>query len=328
MVLKEVPVVDVSPSLKGDGDKSVVSKSVDHACSEIGFLIVTGHQVQPRLIEETRSISRRFFALPFQTKLRYSVPPRGYKALGATAFSYTLGVKTPPDVREAYSVGPCGLPDDEYYRKGGDHFVPNVWPPEVPELQGTLCGYFRVMQDLGMELTRICALALGLPERFFDDKFDRPAATMVVNYYPPQTEKPLPGQLRGGAHTDYGGITILQRDDSPGGLQVQTKDGEWVKVPYVPDSFVINIGDLMARWTNDRWVSTLHRVENPPWERARSLDRMSIAFFFDPNYDVVIEPLKTCCGPDNPPRYEAITAGEHKLMKLRKTRLVSSDKSQ
>jgi isopenicillin N synthase-like dioxygenase len=326
MPLREVPLVDVSSYLKaGDAkSKTAVASAIGHAFTEIGFAMIVGHGVDPRVIEQARSDAGRFFSLSFDAKMKYERPPRGYKALGSTAFSYTLGMKTPPDIREAYSVGPPNLPDTEYYRKGKAHFAPNVWPEEVPQMQASVTKYFTVMQGLGGKMIRLCALGLGLPEQFFDDKFDRPGASMVVNHYPKQTEKPVEGQVRGGEHTDYGAITLLQRDNSPGGLQVRTKEDEWVNVPFVKDSFVVNIGDLMARWTNDRWVSTLHRVVNPPWEVASKTDRMSIAFFFDPNYDTVIEPLKTCVSPGNPAKYEPILAGEHKLMKLQKVRVAKA----
>ena len=121
----------------------------------------------------------------------------------------------------------------------------------------------------------------------------------------------MPGQLRAGAHSDYGSLTILKAEANPGGLQVYNKAGEWVDVPIVPDCFVVNIGDLMARWTNDRWVSTLHRVINPPREHALGSRRQSLVFFHNPNYDADISCLPTCIAAGEPPRYPATTSGEH-----------------
>jgi isopenicillin N synthase-like dioxygenase len=319
--LKEVPIVDISSYLKdGAIGKEAIASAVDHACSEIGFMIITGHEVPVQLTDRIRVVSKKFFSLPLEVKMKYNRPSaRGYKPAGATSFSYSLGIKTPPDLKEGFSMGPFDLPDNEYYRKGRDFFPPNVWPTEVEGMQHVWCDYFRIMEDLGRKLMRICALALHLPENWFDDKFDKGIIPLVANYYPRQTEKPIEGQLRGGMHTDFGAMTILQRDNSPGGLEVKTKQGDWVPVPYIEDSFVINVGDLMAQWTNDRWVSTLHRVVNPPWEIASKTDRISMPFFLDPNYDTLIEPIETCCGPDNPPKYGPVTAGEHVLMKIRKS---------
>ena len=141
---------------------------------------------------------------------------------------------------------------------------------------------------------------------------------LVANFYPPQPEAPLPGQLRRGAHTDYGSLSILYQTHAHGGLQVQLGDGSWLDVPYVENSFVINLGDLLAVWTNDRWVSTMHRVVNPPRDVAGD-SRLSTVFFHQPNFDAAIECIPTCCSPDNPPQHGSTTAGEWILAKLQKT---------
>ena len=321
----EVPTIDVSAYLNGDAsEKESVARSLDQACREIGFLIITGHEISPEVIEKTRLVARQFFGLSSETKTRCKNPPRGYRALGSTAFSYSRGVKTPPDIREAYSMGPCDFPDDDYHRNSKGHFTPNPWPDEVPSMKDAFCNYFRVMEELGRKMMRLCALALKLPESFFDKKFDRASDSLVVNYYPRQTVKPVEGQLRGGAHTDYGAITLLQRDNTPGGLQVRTKDDQWIDLPYVENSFVLNIGDMLSQWTNDHWRSTLHQVVNPPWDTSRNTDRISMAFFYDPNYETQILPLETCCSPNDPPKYELMTAGEHKMMKMKKMQSVNA----
>jgi isopenicillin N synthase-like dioxygenase len=319
--LSDVPVIDIKPYLEGDpASKSFVANSIDCACREIGFFIITGHPVRAAVIEQLWAVSSDFFNLPLDVKMKYKKPNRGYSAVGSRAFSYSRGIKTPPDLREGFNMGPFNFLDDDYHRNGGDLFAANIWPLEVEKMETVWCEYFATMESLGMNMIRLCALALGLPESFFDDKFDRASKTFQANYYPRQTEKPMTGQLRGSAHTDYGSLTILLRDDSPGGLQVLTKKGEWLDVPYVPDSFVINIGDLTAQWTNDRWVSNPHRVVNPPWEVARNSDRMSFPFFLNANYDAIIEPIETCCGPDNPPKYPQTTAGEYVRRKVEASR--------
>ncbi|MFT5351579.1 MAG: isopenicillin N synthase-like dioxygenase, partial [Gammaproteobacteria bacterium] len=147
---------------------------------------------------------------------------------------------------------------------------------------------------------------------------DQHTTNLVANYYPPQKSVPQPDQLRRGAHTDYGSLSILYQTHDSGGLQVQTKDGNWLDVPYIEDSFVINIGDLLAVWTNDRWVSTMHRVINPQRERADE-SRMSAVFFHQPNFDSRIECIPTCTSPDKPPQYPPTSAGEWILAKLQKS---------
>jgi len=158
-----------------------------------------------------------------------------------------------------------------------------------------------------------------MDKHYFDDKVDRHITNFSVLHYPEQAKPPLPGQLRAGAHTDYGSLTILKPDNAPGGLQVQ-KDGNWIDVPTLPGTFVVNLGDLMAEWTNDRWVSTLHRVVNPPRDKAVGSRRLSMAFFHQPNYDAVIECLPTCSSAERPPHYGKTTSGEHVWMKINKHR--------
>jgi isopenicillin N synthase-like dioxygenase len=171
------------------------------------------------------------------------------------------------------------------------------------------------MSDLATELMRLFALALGLDEHWFDDKIDKHITNLTLSNYPDQTVDPLPGQLRAGAHTDFGSLTILRTEDRPGGLEVLTSAGRWVAVPIVPGTFIVNIGDLMAQWTNDRWISTMHRVVNPPPKQTNSTRRQSIIFFHQPNYDADIECLPTCRAGS--PRYATITSGEHLMTKIR-----------
>jgi isopenicillin N synthase-like dioxygenase len=158
---------------------------------------------------------------------------------------------------------------------------------------------------------QLFALALRLPETWFDDKIDHDFSVVSSIYYPAQKTAPLPGQLRAGAHTDYGSLTILAPTAAAGGLQVRTLNGEWVDVPYVPGAFVINIGDMMQRWTNDRWLSNMHRVINPPQAVASTSPRQSVAFFLHPNYDATIECIPTCRDADHGSKYGPISAGSY-----------------
>ena len=159
---------------------------------------------------------------------------------------------------------------------------------------------------------RLFALALKLDERYFDNTIDKNISMMRVLQYPKQTTAPLLGQLRAGAHSDYGSMTILRKELSDdNSLQVKNKAGEWVSVPVIEGSFIVNIGDLMQQWTNDTWTSTLHRVVNPPLDSEANKDRMSIVFFHQPNYDAVVDCLSSCKTPDNPAKYEPISSGDH-----------------
>lgn len=196
-------------------------------------------------------------------------------------------------------------------------FAPNIWP-DVEGFREAWTDYYRAMERLANELMALMARALGLEEVWFDDKIDQHISNLVVNHYPAQRTPPAEGQIRRGAHTDYGSLSILYQDDNPGGLQVQLRDGAWADIPHVPGSFVINLGDLMAAWTNDRWVSTMHSVVNPKPEFCDT-SRMSVVFFHQPNYDAEISCIPTCTTADDPPHYEPVTSGQWVLDKLSKS---------
>ncbi len=324
-IQSSVPLVDVRLFLDGDRRAgSRVVEAVDRACREIGFLMITGHQVPAELIEQTHRIARQFFSLPIEEKLRSSVTPeryRGYVPPASEGFAYSLDSDTPPDLRESFVTGPIDVPADNYHAgpEGSRYFAPNLWPPAPPGLRVLWEAYYREMEHVAGALMRIFALALELPENFFERKIDRHITIAAAMYYPALSGTPQPGQLRSGAHTDYGSLTMVHTDTDVGGIEVLTPAREWARVPHVPGSFIVNLGDLMAEWTNDRWVSTFHRVGLPGPQQTHR-DRLSLIFFHQPNYDAVIECLQTCTGPGNPPRYAPVTSGAHREAKITKHR--------
>ncbi len=320
----EVPVVDLSPFLQGAAsDKRDVAKQVARVCEDIGFLTVVGHAVPEALTQRMYDVSREFFDLPLEAKLRSkgSDPSRGYRPMGDESLSYSLGNSAPPDLKETLDVGPVDLPALAYRSspEASPYFVANIWPEEPLELRAVWTEYYREMARLAEVLMRVFALGLGLPVEFFADKIDKHITRMRAINYPPPPGAPLPGQLRSGAHSDYGSLTILRIEDAPGGLQVVNRRGEWVEVKALPASFVVNLGDLMANWTNDRWISTLHRVVNPEPDLVLGSRRQSLVFFHQPNYDAMIECLPTCQSAGSPPKYPPVTSGEHRRMKFAKT---------
>ncbi len=324
MPLLTVPVIDISPYSHGEAGKREVARQVNKACEEIGFLVITGHGVDPQLCERMFATSRSFFDLPLEEKRRIEQrlndAPRGFSPIAAEGVAYSLLKRAPGDLKESLSMGQVEVPDDDYYRSpaAGNSFAENRWPERPRELKQLYSQYFRVMERLAVDLMRIFALALKLPEAYFEDQIDRHISGFRVINYPDQPEEPLPGQLRAGEHSDYGTLTILRHDnpDRAGGLQVFTRANEWVDVPVVAGSLVVNLGDMMQRWTNDRWVSTMHRVVNPPRDQALASRRMSLVFFHAPNYDAIIECLPNCSGTDNPPRHPALTCGDYIRMKI------------
>lgn len=330
MASPTVPVIDLGPFLAGDpSGKAQVARQVRDACEQVGFLIITGHGVPAQLIDSMSAVSRQFFDLPTEEKCKTLPPerqyPRGYSMLMDESLAYSADKVSPPDLKESLSIGQIDVPNDDYYHNAvaGLSFTDNIWPAQPATLRSVWSQYYRELERVAGDVMRIFALALELPERFFEDKLDRHVSVLRALNYPEPATPPLPGQLRAGEHTDFGSLTILLQEDRPGGLQVRTRTGEWSDVHPVPHSFTVNIGDLMQMWTNDGWVSTLHRVVNPPPGAERISRRQSIAFFQQPNYDALISCLDSCIGPARPPKYSPITSGEHLWSKIKRAKTVA-----
>lgn len=319
MKLLDVPVIDIAPFRTGGvADKQAVADAVHRACRDIGFLVIRGHGVDDGLIARTRAVSRAFFDLPLAEKQRVARPAkdvtRGYIALDEESLARSRDPEAyGSDLNESLMIGPVDPLPAVYTQApaAGKHFAPNLWPERPADLQAVWSDYYRAMGDLARTLMRVFAVALAQPEQFFDAKIDRHISRLRVRNYPAQLHAPAPGQIRAGAHSDYGSLTILATEDKPGGLQVCNAAGHWVDVPIVPGTFIVNIGDLMARWTDDAWVSTLHRVVNPPaGSGAGDPDdtrRQSLVFFHNPNYDAEIASLVA----NVPAKYPPTTSGEH-----------------
>jgi isopenicillin N synthase-like dioxygenase len=259
-------------------------------------------------------VSREFFDLPLAEKTRLARPSldvaRGYIGVDEESLARSRDPKAHgSDLNESFMIGPVDPParDYAYAPEAGKHFTPNLWPDEPASLRAVWTEYYRTMGSLAHLLMRIFAVALELPEHFFDDKIDRHISRLRVRNYPAQLTAPVAGQIRAGAHSDYGSLTVLATEDKPGGLQVCNAAGEWVDVPIVPGCFIVNIGDLLARWTNDTWVSTLHRVVNPPAGVGAGSRRQSLVFFHNPNYDARIDNLM----PGQAAKYPSTTSGDH-----------------
>ena len=286
-------------------------------------MVISGHGVDPDLIDAVESVSRAFFDLPLEEKMRIVRPApdvtRGYMPMKAEVLVRSRGGNAPGDLNESLMIGPVDADGSAYYTapEAGRHFAPNLWPERPEGLRPIYERYYRVMDALAIDLMRLFALALGLPEKYFDSSVDRSISRLRVRNYPAPLEPPVPGQLRAGAHSDYGSLTILKTEDRPGGLQVLGKDGDWLDVPHRPGCFVVNIGDMMARWTNDRWVSTLHRVVNPPADRVAESRRQSVVFFQNPNYDALVACLPSCTDAAHPPKYRADDVGRPSAGKVR-----------
>ncbi len=330
-----VPVIDVADLSSSDPAAVFdIVRQIDHACREIGFFQIVGHGVDNDLIERMYSVSREFFDQPTELKRSVAQPNpetiRGYCAVGEESFAYGDGITTPPDLHEKFDIGPVDFPDQDPYfqpEQAGAHFLPNQWPAVPANMEQVWTEYFHTMNALCQRLMSAFALALDLPADYFADKIDKDISMLRAIHYPHPEVPPLPGQMRAGAHTDYGSLTIVRQEEAPGGLQVFTKDGDWVPVPVMPGALVVNLGDLMAQWTNDAWTSTRHRVANPPRDVVTDTRRMSLVFFHQPNYDAVVECLPSCLTEGEQPKYGPISSGDHLVSKFVKTHSVAPDVS-
>ena len=229
-------------------------------------------------------------------------------------------VETPPDLKESFNGGPLSTPEGVTDPEAlAFCYAKTIWPQKPEGFAEAWRVYYAAMEDLAARLMRVFALALKLPEDHFAQFIDAPVSALRALNYPEQRTAPKSGQLRAGAHTDYGSLTILLPQANSKGLEIQMPDGRWTPVPRAPGAFVINIGDLMARWTNDRWVSTLHRVANPSPEDGGLSRRQSLAFFHQPNWSAEIACLDACLGPGEKPKYAPVLSGPYLMSKFKAT---------
>ena len=309
----QIPVIDVT-SLRTratDGERAV-AREIGDACRGIGFFYITGHGIASETLASVFRLSQEFFTAPasVRNQTRFSGPAdnRGFISLGGE----TLDPGKPPDLKEAFNIGLELAADDPDLLAKKPFRARNLWP-DVPQFRATMLDYFDRMWALGLTLHRAFALDLGLDPAFFDSKFKKPMATLRLLHYPPTDRPSQQGQLGAGVHTDYGNVTLLATD-ATGGLMVRDRSGQWLEAPVIPDAFVCNIGDCLMRWTNDIYVSTPHKVVNPPGR-----DRYSIAFFLDPDPDARVECLPSCTDATRPIKYPPVSGADFLRSRLEPT---------
>ena len=324
-----IPSIDLGAFLHGTKEeRQAIATDVDNICKSIGFLIIENHGVDQDVMRDAWSKVGEFFALPVDEKLkaRSNDPfcPRGYFPMEAEALAKSRGIDTPPDIKERFGVGPMSQPPHEMSDEDFEfHCGENLWPDEPAQFRKALIGYFNAMEDLGTKVLQLFAAALDLPGDYFDDFHTYPRSALTCNHYPYTDEPLLPDQKGAGEHSDYGTVTILRPDPDVAGLEIKLPSGEWAAAPLVENKFIVNIGDLMARWTNDRWVSTMHRVVKPSASEGRASRRQSMAFFMNTNYDAEIECIPTCLAAGEAAKYDMVRAGDY--LKARFTSAVNAE---
>jgi isopenicillin N synthase-like dioxygenase len=325
-----IPEIDVSGFLAKDRIATErVYDQVNEALRDVGFFTIVGHGVDERELSAFSSSAKAFFDRPVAEKQRFRNPrnsiSRGYVGIGHENLGRTLGGTALIDIKEQLAFGRFDVPDTAYYRQpfSTTAFEPNIVPDVPPGFGDLVKRYYGSMESLTISLLRIFAGALKVDADFFVEFFDHHTSVMRIINYPDQAAMAVDaGQTRSGAHTDYGALTILLAEKAPGGLQVKLRNGGWVDVEPRPNSFIINIGDLMAMWTNDHWVSNLHRVGNPPADATQSTRRLSVAYFAHANYDALIRCIPTCIASTGIAQHPPILAGEHRAAKVRMSQQV------
>ena len=282
------------------------------ACEGVGFFYLAGADEPGPLLAALLPQVHDFFALPIEQRMAVSIRNsrcnRGYEPMQWQR----LEPGAPPDLKEGFYIGPHLDEQHPNVRAGLFNQGPNQWPAALPALKPAAEAYLAALNGIATRLMAAMARSLGLPAGHFDAFCHDPFSILRLLHYPPQPADPQPGEKGCGAHTDWGCLTLLWQDDA-GGLQVLA-GGEWVYAPPIPGTFVVNIGDMFARWTNGRYRSTLHRVVN-----SSGRDRYSIPFFFEGNPVHTVAALPGCVAAGEVPRYPPITVSEHLAAMYRAT---------
>ncbi|MEM8731491.1 MAG: 2-oxoglutarate and iron-dependent oxygenase domain-containing protein [Pseudomonadota bacterium] len=305
---KALPVVDISPLMSGDAHaRAQVGAAIRSACLEVGFFYIVNHAVPDATIKAAFAATEWFFDLPLESKLAVS----NTKSAAMRGYTGLLEENTDPDnngdLHEAFDLSLDLSPDDPDAQKGIYGWAPNQWPEsgEVDDFRTPIMAYHAALQHLSERLYRAFALSLDLDETFFDHMLTKPVAELRLLHYPPQAQATDDKQIGIGAHSDYDVFTILATDDVPA-LEVLNSAGDWIAAPPIPGAFIVNVGDLLERWTNDLYRSTVHRATNRTGQR-----RYSLPFFSNVNPMQTIAVLDSCISPQRPARYAPVGAAAY-----------------
>tara|TARA_A100001037_G_scaffold231931_1_gene210278 strand:+ start:1786 stop:2742 length:957 start_codon:yes stop_codon:yes gene_type:complete len=302
IALSEIPVIDMTGLRHGNTDQAIeVASNLRKACEDVGFFYVENHGVSEDIIAAANTAARSFFSSTLEEKQRVAINDSHHGFIQVGEAKMYDGAKI--DLKESYVWG------DEPAGNDNRFLGPNNWPENMPELRSALMAFFVATTDSARHLMKGFALSLGLEAEAFLRTSDRPISRGSALHYPPQPEGMGEQQFGVAPHSDYGCLTLVWQDEV-GGLEVLDRNGDWVTAHPIPGTFVVNVGDLLSRWTNSRFMSTAHRVVN-----RSPKTRHSLGLFFDPNFETVVDPADIC-GPNETPRFEATTCGDYILSRL------------
>lgn len=302
-----IPVIDIGP-LRDGSDPDAVADALHRASKDVGFIYVANHGISEMLIRSTREAALSFFHLPEDRKSQVAVSDKHRGYLGQGGAKMQTGAKS--DLKESFIFGyegTDGVTPEDHPLRGA-----NRWPDVVPEVRRQALAYFEAAHAVAHHLMRGFAIGLGKEADFFLQKAAMPMSRASFVYYPPQDARMGPDQFGVGPHTDFGVLTVLCQDDV-GGLQVEDAGGEWVTAPPIPGTLVVNVGDLLARWTNDAYRSTPHRVVN-----SSGRERLSLVLAYDPEPETMIDP-RALFGADLETPHDPITCGDYLVRRFAKS---------
>lgn len=300
---QDIPIVDISRLIDGSDPDSVAAE-MGYICENIGFLYIKNHGVDAQLIASAYRCAEQFFALPLEQKQQLSIELSGQTLRGyIPMYGENVDPENTRDFKECFDLG-------KHQPEVSPFFGPNLMPASMPEFKLVFERYHAAMMSLAEKLIGAIARSLGLPFDYFAKLQQNPITIQRLLHYPPQQGEIKQEEIGIGAHTDYGFLTILGQDDN-GGLQVQNRQGEWISAPPVPGTFIVNIGDLVQTFTNDRYISTVHRVIN-----TSGKERYSLPFFIDLDFDAKVSVLPQCTSPSQPAKYQSYTCGQHKYRRF------------
>ena len=303
---ESIPILDVGPYLRGDaGAWDTLVGQLRAAQEIVGFYYIVGHDIPWDLVDRTFDACARFHALPLEQKMAIEINRDhvGYVPMKTAIFkSSEVNQNTKVDLNEVLFIMRERTPDDPDVRAGKRFCGLNQWPANVPGFRDTFLEYFTVMEAFAWRLLPLYALALDLPEDYFQNNFGDANIASRISHYPPVAGED--NQFGFAPHTDVGYLTLLPISQIPG-LKIRAPSGDWIAAPHISEAFLVNGGDALHRWTNGRFLSTPHRVTAPP------VDRYAIPFFYNPNLDADITPLENRTSPGNPARFDPMTYAEY-----------------
>src|ERR1700733_9842421 len=304
-----IPLLDIGPYLAGEpGARASLARAIESTCRDTGFLVIANHGIDQALIDATFAAAAALFDQPMERKMALKVGDLniGYLPYGAQIVRTSkVHVNTQPNLSESFYIVNDLRSDDPRILSGDPLYGLNKWPAAMPEFKAATIAYMTAMRPLAAQMVSVIGTSLGLADDYFVSRFMEPTTTLRLIRYPAHAGA-ADNQFGFAPHIDTNFLTLLARSALPG-LEVRTTEGEWIRPPHVPNTFVVNTGEMLGRYSNDRYTATPHRVIND-----NNTLRHAIPFFYGPGLDAIIEPVATCVSDDNPAKYEPLLYADHR----------------